>query len=307
MTSADTEAMQALHDLLAERQRYEGWMQALDERRASTPSHVYNRVHSDYVLRLERVIQRLSERTEQLKATVESVTARLASLRAKETERTDARHEGELRAAVGEYGEADWEKMREDSDRELEAIGAERTSVETELADLQRLMALTTAPAVTIPAAEPEQGNSGAATPEQEAAAASDATASDATASASSAADGAATGGSHAQDEETPSIDNFVADWPVRHLEQTGAAATPQSDGVPRVPEVDHTRATTPAQSAPQAAYQAAPPARENAPAEPAQETRREQEKTLKCPECGTMNYATEWYCERCGGELATF
>jgi hypothetical protein len=30
-----------------------------------------------------------------------------------------------------------------------------------------------------------------------------------------------------------------------------------------------------------------------------------EQVKTLKCAECGTMNYPTEWYCERCGGELA--
>ncbi|MGH7709862.1 MAG: hypothetical protein ACREOG_01180, partial [Gemmatimonadaceae bacterium] len=30
-----------------------------------------------------------------------------------------------------------------------------------------------------------------------------------------------------------------------------------------------------------------------------------EQTKTLKCQECGTMNYPTEWYCERCGGELA--
>ncbi len=27
--------------------------------------------------------------------------------------------------------------------------------------------------------------------------------------------------------------------------------------------------------------------------------------KTLKCQECGTFNYPTEWYCERCGGELA--
>lgn len=31
-----------------------------------------------------------------------------------------------------------------------------------------------------------------------------------------------------------------------------------------------------------------------------------EQVKTLKCQECGTMNYPTEWYCERCGGELAS-
>ena len=29
------------------------------------------------------------------------------------------------------------------------------------------------------------------------------------------------------------------------------------------------------------------------------------QEKTLRCPDCGAMNFATEWYCERCGGELA--
>ena len=29
--------------------------------------------------------------------------------------------------------------------------------------------------------------------------------------------------------------------------------------------------------------------------------------KSLKCAECGTLNYPTEWYCERCGGELAAF
>jgi hypothetical protein len=30
-----------------------------------------------------------------------------------------------------------------------------------------------------------------------------------------------------------------------------------------------------------------------------------EQSKTLKCNECGALNYPTEWYCERCGAELA--
>ena len=34
--------------------------------------------------------------------------------------------------------------------------------------------------------------------------------------------------------------------------------------------------------------------------------TRPDSQKTLKCPECGTANYPTEWYCERYGGELAT-
>ena len=29
-------------------------------------------------------------------------------------------------------------------------------------------------------------------------------------------------------------------------------------------------------------------------------------DKTLKCAECSTMNFPTEWYCEQCGAELAS-
>ena len=28
--------------------------------------------------------------------------------------------------------------------------------------------------------------------------------------------------------------------------------------------------------------------------------------KSLKCGECGAMNLPTEWYCEKCGAELAS-
>jgi hypothetical protein len=102
--------------------------------------------------------------------------------------------------------------------------------------------------------------------------------------------------------EGTPSIDDFVADWPVR---QVGSAAHAQGDGVAEVPEVDEApKAASNVQS--RTAGFVPPPATQGASA-PAVEPRREQEKTLKCPECGAMNYATEWYCERCGGELATF
>lgn len=30
------------------------------------------------------------------------------------------------------------------------------------------------------------------------------------------------------------------------------------------------------------------------------------QQKSLKCADCGTMNFPTDWYCERCGAELAS-
>ncbi|MGH7519750.1 MAG: hypothetical protein ACREMI_00580 [Gemmatimonadales bacterium] len=43
----------------------------------------------------------------------------------------------------------------------------------------------------------------------------------------------------------------------------------------------------------------------ENATPEAPADADAEVEKTLKCRECGTMNLATEWYCENCGAELA--
>jgi hypothetical protein len=42
-----------------------------------------------------------------------------------------------------------------------------------------------------------------------------------------------------------------------------------------------------------------------SAPAPSAKPGAPSQQKTLKCGECGTLNRATEWYCERCGAELA--
>lgn len=53
----------------------------------------------------------------------------------------------------------------------------------------------------------------------------------------------------------------------------------------------------------------AAPPPPEapaaKAPAEPKDRSSGSGQKTLKCGECGTLNRPTEWYCERCGAELA--
>ncbi len=54
----------------------------------------------------------------------------------------------------------------------------------------------------------------------------------------------------------------------------------------------------------------AAPPAATTQPtvapvAEPKDRSSGAGQKTLKCGECGTLNRPTEWYCERCGAELA--
>jgi hypothetical protein len=325
MTTSDTDAMQALQELLAERQRYEGWMKALEERQASTPPQVFTRVHTDYSLRLDRVMQRLAERTEHVRTTVESMGIRLAGLRSKEAERIEARQEAELRALVGEYTDEEWGKIRDEADLEIELMAEERRGVESELAEMERILELTK-PAKAEPAVEavvqesvtePESvagsAEASAATtasqptpqPTPRPAVFPQATTSAPANATATATSGTATSGtvaSSSSSEGTPSIDDFIADWPVR---QVGSAAQAQGDGVAEVPEVDEApKAASNSQS--RAAGFATPAATQNA-LTPAVEPRREQEKTLKCPECGAMNYATEWYCERCGGELATF
>jgi hypothetical protein len=47
------------------------------------------------------------------------------------------------------------------------------------------------------------------------------------------------------------------------------------------------------------------PPGSRTAPPEQGKDRPSAGQKTLKCGECGTLNRPTEWYCERCGAELA--
>ena len=331
MTTADTEARTALQELLDERQRYQGWLRALEQRRAATPAHVYERVHTDYTLRLERVMQRLRERAEQLSATIEGMQSRLQTLRSREADRTDERNEYELRAAVGELTPEDWERRRAEADRELGAISEDRRQIEGELAELQRVVAMTR-----------EQPPEPAPTPEPEAAQPSPTSEGPAQAPRAEPATRQPTGGAsgHGADEgppstagehplatspagESPSIDDFIAEWPLRQMGGEGGvdgaaegASTAPATATwhPPVPERNERAVERTAEPAAPASA-AAPVGSTFAPPESAHDihqhhvgdARRDMDKTLKCPECGAMNYATEWYCERCGGELASF
>jgi hypothetical protein len=58
---------------------------------------------------------------------------------------------------------------------------------------------------------------------------------------------------------------------------------------------------------APSGSQPAVPAATVTPPSVPVSANAAEPTKTLRCTECGTMNLPTEWYCERCGGELAAF
>lgn len=321
--TADTEAMTAVRALLDERQRYEGWIRGLDAHRETAAPHVYERVRGDYAKRLSSVLDRLAEHAEQLRSTVDVLATRQHQLREREADRQETRQEAELRAAVGEYSEEEWNSLRDDADLEIALIVEEREGVEKELDELQRIMQLTSA--------APEPSTAASEAPEAETDAPGDAEQESVSASSSASPAPAARSISHGrtpvlaakpgETDDEQSIEDFVADWPVQHVADSAATAhaapsqdrrNVQGNGFPQDHVFARARGSTETsrpQGTPSNATPlfAAPPLDPNAAAEPTTEVRREQEKTLKCPECGALNYATEWYCERCGGELATY
>jgi hypothetical protein len=300
MTATDTEAMSALHDLLDERQRYQAWLTTLEGRRNSTPPHVYERVQQDYASRLERVMLSLAERAGQLGGTIAGLTAKLSALRQHESDRTDERHEAELRAAVGEFTPEDWERRRIEADADLESIAAERLSLEGELEELQRIVALTRSIKPEVAGAPVHEATGVTSAPARP----------------SSEPDPAS--------EPAQRIEEFVAEWHPPQVQQSRDGGTTTSQGglldvsdlgddiIPSAPmggnPVGAAGADYGIANGVTGVTGGVAPTR-TPPMAPAAlgDSRRDTDKTLKCPECGAMNYATEWYCERCGGELSTF
>ena len=311
MSSPGSNPMDAVSALMQERQRFEAWIAALEEKRSITPPHVYERVRGDYDARLREVVQKLIGRTSELKDTVAALTARLAKLQSDENAKRDERYEAELRATVGEFEVGAWEKLRNSIDETIARLSSERTGVSTELARVQQILSMAGAAAGAPVAAESPR-----AEPPRPAASAP------APGAPPSAGVGRPQGGRF--DElaflssvvESPS-GNSTGSGSGKHGAQPGSNGAPPSS-VPQPPAAPP-RAPSgrqPAQPAP-AAVSPRPQTGANQPvitkpensdgAVPSylRDVPTETTKTLKCNECGTMNSPTEWYCERCGGELA--
>jgi hypothetical protein len=335
MTKSKTNALEALRALISERQQYDQWILTLESKREGTPEHVFNRVYSDYRSRRDRVVEEIKGHSEELQLSINALSSRLGEVAKEEEARRDTLQEAELRAAVGEYDEGQWESLRAEANRELDKIAADRGSLENQLAELDSIRKLSEvtatgaeAPTPAVVAAQPEPPKAPAPQKPE-------------FATLAPAVRPIPPQPVHSNVEPPPAVG-----WPARDIVESPLAAAvpapvsapasalasaPVAAPAPRpfsAPEP--LRASTdPAAAAPRPS--AFPPAAPPAPAPPARkkrdtpsgkdaqistgfskpiptpgEARPEVNKTLKCPECGTANYPTEWYCERCGGELAT-
>ncbi len=313
-TTAGTadKATDAIAALLQERRRYEGWLTALEVRRATTPPHVYARVHDDYEGRLSAVLEQLGGRSAELQRTVDELAAVVAALQADEDTKRDERAEAELRSAVGEYTAERWEDLSRTADAEIARIASKRGEASTELAQLQQLLYMASAKRP----APADKGSDKSGAPKFDELAFLESVVEPKPDMKQPARPSEPKTGPKVTPKpseirsKTPASPPFVV--PQAPASVAAAAPAPVSEAMAaREPAV---ALQTPPDSAPvnnvgaaekrtdpmgrkQSQTDAVPVFLRDVPAE--------QAKTLRCAECGTMNYPTEWYCERCGGELA--
>src|SRR5215208_4280013 len=152
--------MAAIAALMQERARFEGWLSTLETRRSATPTHVFDRVRGDYSRRLQHVLDQIAGRATDLRQTRDALTARLTSLQGDETARRDERAEAELRAAVGEYTDEQWQEVSERSDGEISRLVSQRQEVTGELGRLEEILAIAEA---HRPSSQPSRAPSGEA------------------------------------------------------------------------------------------------------------------------------------------------
>lgn len=305
MTMPDDKSMDALHEMLAERSRYEGWLAQLDQKRSSTPLHVLERVRADYTARLESVTTQLRGRAVDLEATVAALQTRLDGLAKDEELRRDERAETELRSSVGELSDEAANDTISACDEAINSLVAQRQSVGEELSTLKGvLVRVLQAPATPAPVAEDLVSVDALAPTGDHVAVAPTPPPAPAPRQAPS----------PAAAEELEFLRSVVSPS-AEETHQTpqnaqAPASAQQSNDLLQPPPLAAPRRATPIGNASairdplRAVAGEASLTPGNMPAF-LKDIPSEQVKTLKCQECGTMNYPTEWYCEKCGGELA--
>jgi hypothetical protein len=273
-TTTDTEA--TIEELLEQRTQYEEWLAKLDASGDKAPPAVRQRVRSDYQARLQQVMEQLRSRAAAISEELERHHASQAELDRERRAAEEALAEAEVRHSVGEYTQDEWRQVNEDSRRQIEQLRSRLRSIGAEITRLTAIQAAVTEPRST--ASAPSSARPPAPRPEVV--------------------------------EQAPLVTHIAEpmEQPQDQSRFAPKAGRPEPEPAAPVDELAFLksvgseerpvgrRISSPGMAAPTApAVQTAVPSVGKAGVA----------KTLKCGECGTLNRPTEWYCERCGAELA--
>jgi len=270
MAKSPSKSAAAIQRLLEERRQYEAWLARLNSAANATPEPVRVKVGADYAARLRAVNEELKIHADAAITLIAQRREQLVELQRKEQSAAERLSEAELRHSVGEYDEAQWTQVHKDALSELVSVREELQSLVADITQLEELNALVgnrNATSATTPRAGPPP-------------------------------------------RPQPRPDPPKRDEPSRRgqVDELAFLKSVTDDDKGPSPKRASGSQYQPSElvSNSRSGSSSTPPAIASpAPAPSAPDSGTEPVKTLKCQECGTMNYPTEWYCERCGGELA--
>lgn len=271
---------QPIQRLLDERLKVMQWLDRLSSAGQEAPAEVLDRVRRDYQTRLDGVSRQLEGYKEELEHSRTQFDKERAELAASEQSARDKLAEAELRHMVGEFEDGRWTGLKAEISNELGAVHDKLKETETEIQRLDEVLNLIRnkpntqvrqalplqAPMPPLQPAAPEP--SGTFTP-----------------------------------EPPRRTSDLIAPPPVPEPVITPSKTMDELAFLKSVTE-DEQQGPAPSQASGSVQSEALGGARSSQ-----SDLRAEREggprKTLKCGECGVMNFPTEWYCERCGAELA--
>jgi hypothetical protein len=279
--------------LLEDRRRIEQWLQRLAMAADKTPPAVRERVQGDYEARLTGVVGELKGYAEDLHTSLSDLHGRRDDFKSQEREATEELAEAELRHAVGEFGEAEWREKKGAILERLITIREGLAETEEEITELEEVLDAVESPPAPPP--EPARTSGAHVAPH---------------AVASPPAESRVSLGSELGLRD---LGRGPAEPPPPpHVEQlTEPAAEPEAAADDFGDELAFLKTVTDERHPSETSRRAGParPASvEKASEAPAVGQSRPSvinQRTLKCAECGAMNLPTEWYCDRCGAELA--
>lgn len=304
MSESKSHNLAEIEGLLASRQRLLSWLDRLEDAGSRAPRQVRAKVQADYRARLAQVVSQLATHGDVISSTLGRLREDAKGFRQLRTEEDEVRAEAELRHAVGEYTDDEWQLVELESSGKIGSYDEELERLTGEIHRLEEVNGLIT-PEVTRP--EPEE----AGPPEPEII-------------------------PEHFDIQNPAVEEMPPLTLVRDPEPIppmqpaprpeaprfvprGGSAKPRESGPARAipfppPQPQSASASAVAGSADELAFLRSvtiespaqrTPTTPSSPAEREDRSVQPMAKTLKCAECGSLNRPTEWYCERCGAELA--
>lgn len=320
MSKGPQAGLEDVSALILERQRIENWLATLEARRANTPDHVYDRVRGDYSSRLKAITDQLIARSTALKSHVEQLAAKLSQFEADAKRLRDVRAEAELRMQVGELSVPDWNVKARECDDGIARLTEAQTQARGQLAQAREILAMvsgqangagssaTPIPRSTPPVPPPRPSRPVSAEQVRQAEGSPNGSGVDELEFLKSVV-GNQPPGTDANDGANHSGKTPAADDGAPDLAETLVSRINQRNQGGKLREDGDAESLLSGVGVPKPGAKTNPLAANVTDANPIElhpQGGPERHKTLKCQECGTMNYPTEWYCERCGAELVS-